>query len=173
MTPFPLGFDPPGPRMYRSSLVTRDPERSFLIFAEHQFRGASRYRKRDVTGDGLPETFCNVHTVDTAEAHDIHMPRGLRANQLIEWLEAEAAKKLPQGWASIDAHVAQAMADAGQFAIACWKNPDPKKPGHIAPLEPSLGESGTWISNVGAINFLRGRVAQAFGELVVSYFGNP
>jgi hypothetical protein len=159
--------------MWTSSLQSRDAERSFLIIAEHQFRGASRYRKRDVTGDGIAESWCNVHTIDVAEAFGISMPRGLRANGLISWVELEAAKKLPEGWVAVDAHTAQAMADAGQFAVATWRNPIAVKPGHIAPLEPSMGEAGVWISNVGAVNFTRGLVAAAFGELPISFFGHP
>lgn len=169
MTPLPLGFDPPGARRFVSTLQTRSPELLCDILAEHQLRGASRYRRRDLDGDHHDETFCNLHTVDVAEAMGVLLPRGQRANQLVMWLSTLGVK---EGWELVTAHVAQAMADQGQLAVACWFNRS-GGPGHIAPLEPSLGEPGVWISNVGASNFLRGLVAQAFGDRPVSYFAHP
>lgn len=169
MKALPLGFDPPGARLHTSTLQTRSPERLMLVLAEHQFRGFGRYRKRDVDGDGRLDTFCNVHTVDVAEAMGVLLPRGKRANQLIEWLTGPDARA--DGWEQVDAHTAQRMADEGQLAIATSFNR--AGPGHVAPLEPSMGEPGTWISNVGGVNFLRGRVEQAFGDLPVTYFAHP
>lgn len=169
MTPFPLGFDPPGARRFTSTLQTRSPELLCDILAEHQLRGAARYRRRDVDGDGSPETFCNVHAVDVAEAMGVLLPRGMRANQLLLWLSTEGLK---HGWEQVSEHVARAMADQGQFVVAAWYNRN-GGPGHIAPLEPSLGEPGVWVSNVGASNFLRGTLSAAFGSAPVSFFAHP
>lgn len=171
LTPFPLGFDPPGARRYRSTLQTRTAELLIDVLAEHQFRGASRYRPRDVDGDGTPETWCNVHTVDVAEAMGLLLPRGKRANELTMYL-LQQSRDAASGWEQVNAHVAQACADVGQLAIACWFNPN-GGPGHIAPLEPSMGELGVWCSNVGATNFLRGTVGQAFGSRAVTFFVHP
>lgn len=169
MTPFPLGFDPPGARRHVSTLATRSPELLADIAAEHQFRGFGRYRKRDITGDKVPETFCNVHVVDFAEAMGLLLPRGLRANQLFLWLSTDG---VAQGWEQVTEHVARAMADEGQLVIAGWYSRN-GGPGHVAPLVPSLGEPGCWLSNVGATNFLRGTVRQAFGDLPVTFFAHP
>lgn len=169
MTPFPLGFDPPGARRFVSTLQSRSPETLCDILAEHQLRGASRYRRRDLDGDGSLETFCNVHAADVAEAMGVLLPRGMRANQLVLWLSMEGAR---EDWEQVPEHVARAMADQGQLVVACWYNRN-GGPGHIAPLEPSLGEPGVWLSNVGAANFLRGPVAKAFGTLPVTYFAHP
>lgn len=171
MTPFPLGFDPPGARAYTSTLQTRSPELLMAVVAEHQFRGAARYRPRDLTGDGRPETFCNVHSCDVAEAMGVLLPRGLRANALMEWLIGASHRQPESQWEIVDAHVAQACADVGQLALATWFNRG--GPGHICPLEPSLGEPGVWVSNVGRTNFLRGTLAQAFGGLAVDFFAHP
>lgn len=168
MTPFPLGIDPPGARLTTSSKAIRSPELLMLILAEHQFRGFHRYAKRDVTGDGKPETFCNVHTADVAEAMGVLLPRA-RANEQILWLTTHG---IAEGWEQVPEHAAQACADQGMLVVACWYNRN-GGPGHIAPLEPSMGEPGTWCSNVGAINFLRGTVGQAFGTLPVTYFVHP
>lgn len=169
MTPFPLGFDPPGQRRHTSTPANRSPELLCDVLAEHQLRGHGRYRRRDVTGDGVPETFCNVHLVDVAEAMGVLLPRGLRANQLVLWL---AAQGLQEGWEQVPEHAARAMADEGQLVAGAWFNRN-GGPGHVAPLEPSLGEAGLWCSNVGATNFLRGTLAQAFGTLPVTFFAHP
>lgn len=169
MTPFPIGFDAPGARRYVSTTKTRTPELLADIAAEHQFRGAARYRPRDITGDGVRETFCNVHSVDVAEAMGVLLPRGLRANQLMLWLSMEG---IASGWELLTEHAARAMADEGQLVLAAWFSRN-GGPGHIAPLVPSLGEPGVWISNVGGSNFLRGSVAQAFGDRPVTFFGHP
>lgn len=169
MTPFPLGFDPPGARRYSSTLQTRSAELLIDVLAEHQFRGASRYRPRDVDGNGTTETFCNVHTADIAEAMGVTLPRGKRANELALWLASGGTE---HGWEQVDEHTARAMADEGMMVVASWFNPHGPV-GHICPLEPSLGEPGVWVSNVGRTNFLRGTLAQAFGGLAVDFFAHP
>jgi len=168
MTPFPIGLDPPGARLTTSTTADRSPERLMAILAEHQFRGFSRYRRRDVTGDAKPETFCNVHAADVAEAMGVLLPRD-RANGQILWLSTTGVL---EKWELVPEHAAQACADQGMLVIAAWFNRN-GGPGHIAPLEPSMGEAGTWCSNVGAVNFLRGTVGQAFGTLPVTFFVHP
>lgn len=163
MTPFSLGFDPPGVRAFTSTLQTRSPELLMAVVAEHQFRGAARYRPRDLTGDGRPETFCNVHSCDVAEAMGVLLPRGLRANALMEWLIGASHRQPESQWEIVDAHVAQACADVGQLALATWFNRG----------GPGQGEPGTWVSNVGARNFLRGQLAEAFGDRPVTFFVHP
>lgn len=168
MTPFPIGFDPPGSRIYTSTPENRDAGLLMAILAEHQFRGFDRYAKRDLTGDARPETFCNVFTADVAEAMGVLLPRK-RANEQIAWL---AGAGVTEKWELVPAHAAKACADQGMLAIATWYNRNGPT-GHVAPLEPSMGRPGVWIANVGAINFLRGTVEQGFGTLPVSYFVHP
>lgn len=169
MTPFPLGFDPPGARRYVSTLQTRSAELLADVLCETFLRGHHRYAKRDITGDGKPETFCNVFACDVAEAMSVVLPRGQLANQLCVWLQSSVAREL--GWELVGPHVAQRMADEGQLAFATWFNLN--GPGHIAPLQPSMGQPGAWLSNVGNENFLRGRVGSAFGLRPVTYFAHP
>jgi hypothetical protein len=169
VTPFPLGFDPPGARIHTSTPATRSPELLMAVLAEHQFRGFGRYARRDVDGDGHDDTFCNLHTADVAEAMGVVLPRGKRANELALWLASGGAA---HGWEKVTEHVARAMADEGQLVVASWFNPH-GNPGHICPLEPTLGEPGLWVSNVGGSNFLRGTLAQAFGGRAVDLFAHP
>lgn len=132
--------------------------------------GAPRYAKRDVTGDGKPETFCNFFTRDVSRAMHAPLPEGMRANQMFDWLDGAEAKAA--GWETCDEHTAQRAADEGLFVVAVWKNPS-GGPGHITPLIPSEGQPGTWVANVGANNFARGLLVRAFGGLKPSFFVHP
>ena len=78
---FPLGLESPGQRL-RSSESDRSPVRLMAIIAEHHHRGSARYAARDVTGDGRPESWCNVFAQDVAEAMGAPLPRNTRANEL-------------------------------------------------------------------------------------------
>ena len=169
LTLFPLGFDPPGARWYTSSPSNRSPMLLLSILAEHQLRGVGRYEQRDVDGDGKRETWCNVHSCDVAEAMGVVLPRGKRANELVLWLSSLGGDF---GWEKTTAHVARAAADEGMAAFVAWYNPN-YGPGHIAPLQPSLGVEGLWCSNVGAFNALRTPVSRAFGSLHVDFFVHP
>lgn len=176
MNPFPLGLDSPGKRL-SSTRDSRDPTRLMAIIAEHHLRGHARYTPRDVTGDGVNETWCNLFVQDVSEAMSVMVPRQMRANQLVQWLAQDAA---PFDWECLSletqsdedaAHVAQAMADQGQLALAGWVNP--AGPGHLAVVVPSLGEPGVWIAQAGRTNFTRAPLAQGFGGRIVTFFGHP
>lgn len=170
MTAFPLGFDPPGARWWTSSPATRSPLLTLQVQAEHQVRGLARYAKRDLDGKPGDETLCNLHTVDYCEAMGVVLPRGKRANDLVLWL---CSLGLDFGWEkTTSAHVARAAVDEGLVVLVAWFNPH-GHPGHIAPLQPSLGAEGLWCSNVGAFNALRTPVSRAFGSLHVDYFVHP
>lgn len=153
----------------RSTVTSRSATELRAVVAQFDVE-APRYRRRDVTGDGKPETFCNIFTRDVSEALDAPLPRGLRANELAEWLHGAEAQAL--GWEWTPEHVAQRAADEGLVAVAAWRNVT-GGPGHIAPLIPSDGQPGTWVANVGASNFARGTLARAFGARTPSFFVHP
>jgi len=171
-SPFPLGLDSPGPRL-ASTLQDGSPLRLTFILGEHLTRGHARYARRDVTGDGVPETWCNLYAQDVAEALGVPLPRNTRANDLCDWLAAQSA--VPgNGWETASAHVAQAMADAGGLALACWKNPTPGAPGHIAIVTPRLDpDEPVHIAQAGRVNFLRAPLQAGFGALPVVYYVHP
>ena len=167
MTPFPLGLSSPGKRL-SSTRENRSAERLLSIIAEHSFRGSARYTPRDVTGDGIADTWCNLYAQDVCEAMGVMLPRNTRANDLVRWLEFDSKQ---WDWEAVPAHVAQRMADEGQLALVVWHNPG--GPGHIAVLVPSLGEPDYFCAQAGRTCFTRGTIAQAFGGRVVSYFAHP
>lgn len=168
MTPFPLGLDSPGPRL-TSSVLDRSPARLMAIVAEHHLRGFARYQPRDVTGDGKPETWCNLFAQDVSEAMGAPLPRRTTANGLYAWLQSDDARV--KGWEETTQHIAQRMADEGQLSLAVWLNV--LGPGHIAVLVPSLGELGCWIAQAGATRFSRAQLRAGFGDLPVQFFSHP
>lgn len=174
MTPFPLGLDSPGKRL-TSTRVNRDAARLTAIIAEHHLRGFGRYMKRDVTGDGVDETWCNVFAQDVCEAMGVILPRNMRANELVMWLANAGAafdwETLGSNGEEGAAHVAQRMADEGQLVLAGWVNP--AGPGHLAVLVPSLDEADVFIAQAGRTNFTRGTLAHGFGGRVVTFFAHP
>lgn len=165
--PFPLGLDSPGPRL-SSTQVNRSPQRLMAIVAEHLYRGRYRYEPRDVTGDGRPETWCNLFAQDITEAMGCALPRNTRANELLDWLSS-AGK--PLGWTEVSESVARIQADGGMVALAAWRND--AGPGHIAVVVPSLGERGdTFIAQAGSTNFTRRPLAAGFGRSIPRFFAH-
>ena len=143
------------------------------IVAEHLHRGHARYTPRDVTGDGSPETWCNLLAQDVCEAMGVYLPRNMRANGLHEWLAADGSQGAEGSlWESSDAHTGMAMADQGCLALASWANPT-GGPGHLAVFVPSLGEPGAWCAQAGRLNFTRELLQRGFGAIAPSVFVHP
>lgn len=168
-TIFPLGLESPGQRL-RSTPQDRSPERLMAIIAEHHHRGVARYQSRDVTGDGVAETFCNLFAQDVAEAMSAPLPRHMLANATVAWLDAEAIRDASE-WCAVDAHAAQMAANEGELALVGWVNPG--GPGHLAVVVPSLGDAGTWIAQAGRQNFTRAPLLSGFGTLPVRFWIHP
>lgn len=90
----------------------------------------------------------------------------LLANAQNEWLNTQGAM---QGWERVEdgAH-AQALANQGYLVVASYKNPDPKKRGHIAivrPSEKSITEilsDGPQIIQAGGTNYNSASLRQGF-----------
>ena len=157
----------------------RSPERLLEVVAAAQLETCERYSRRDISGDGKPETFCNKFVSDATRALACGVPdvflvegrwRELQVLHQRDWLCNWGPR---HGWERLSsAHVAQAMADQGQVAVALWQGPSAAH-GHIALVVPSQGQPGTWIAQAGASNFSRGTLAQGFGSYVVELFGHP
>lgn len=130
---------------------------------------APRYKRRDITGDGAPETFCNVFVRDFCDAMGVRLPRPMRANDIISWLTEE---HLRGDWSTVDEAAAVAAADAGKVVIAGWYNRNGGS-GHLAVVLPSLGEPGVHIAQAGVTNFSRGKLASGFGTKPVTFWAHP
>lgn len=173
MNPFPLGLGTPGPRL-TSNAQNRSGTRLMAIVAEHLYRGHARYAPRDVTGDGHPETWCNLFAQDVCEAMGIELPRHTQANELHAWLlrEVGPGSFTPPHWERSDAHTGMAMAEQGCLALASWANPTGGS-GHLAILVPSLGEPGVWCAQAGRICFTRELLQRGFGPIAPTVFVHP
>lgn len=130
---------------------------------------APRYKRRDVSGDGVPDTFCNVLVRDFCDAMGVRLPRPMRANDLISWLNEQTFFGT---WRVVDEADACAAAELGKVVIAGWFNRNGGS-GHLAVVLPSLGEDGTFIAQAGVTNFSRGKLASGFGSKPVTFFVHP
>lgn len=137
-----------------------------------------RWRKRDVTGDHVDETFCNFYLREILSALGVTIPEA-RANETVEWLDAEARRTSAEvgavGWREVEARDAKAAVDRGGIAVAGWINPQTnelgeRRPGHVALVVPSLGQGGVWIAQAGTTNFSRGQLEHGFGLRAVRFF---
>lgn len=157
-----IDLRPNGPAPIQSTLSDRSPERLRAVVDQFRVTTAERYRKRDVTGDGIDETFCNFFARDVSEAMNAALPQGYRANELEVWLGSKFGKAA--GFEHVSEHVAQAAANEGMLAFAIWRNPTGRA-GHIAVLVPAGAEPGTWIAQAGMTNFTRGALKRGFGTV--------
>lgn len=135
-------------------------------------------------------THCSAFAAAAAErlgVYLLHPPEHssvLLANAQQDWLSGKGTN---QGWFAIDSPLkAQTLANEGELVVVTCKNPDPKKPGHIAIVRPSAKSDasvladGPEIIQAGLHNYVDGTVKQGFkahpnafekGELL--YFGHP
>lgn len=144
-----------------------------VIAAEHV--ETNPLYNRDVTGDGVPEPWCNLFLERVCEEMRVPLPKGLRANEQAEWLASEAGRAA--GWEKLDnAHTAQSSADAEVLVVATWINPvvhDGKRlSGHVGLLVPSNGVPGVWNAQAGRRRYSRGLITQGFGPIVPTFFAN-
>lgn len=154
-----------------STRLNRSAARLAFVVAQFLVEVAPRYQRRDVTGDGSPETFCNFFVREVLRALGVQVPEGLRANALHAWLAQQASLGVTPGWERVPQHVAQRAADEGMVVVAAW--PNPSGPGHMAVLVPSLGEAGVWVAQAGLTNFTRGLLQHGFGSVQPDFFVHP
>lgn len=127
---------------------------------------AEKYRRRDVTGDGIPETWCNRFCSDACHELGALLPYMLVDGQLI-WLESYAAREA--GWEECSPARAEACASMGFPTLAIWSNP--KGHGHISMVCPSLGgQLGLHIAQAGSTNYANAPIASGFGHLQPRFF---
>lgn len=166
----PEDYNRPAAAPIQSDRHTRSAELLELVVAQFRVEMHPRYARRDVTGDGSPETFCNAFARDVMMALHAQLPWGLRANQLMQWLAGDSGRE--HEWNQVTEHQAQAFAAEGFPVVGCWFNRN-GGPGHIAIVVPSRGEPGTWIAQAGRTNFARGQISRGFGTLPVTFFAHP
>jgi len=104
-----------------SDVTTVDPEHN------------SALQPRDITGDGIKETFCNVFVRTVLALGGIDIPAML-ANKLFEWFPGPEATAL--GWRKVTPAEAIARAELGFRTVGVWRNP--RGHGHIVLVVPAI-----------------------------------
>lgn len=140
-----------------AACLPRSKEALRLALASFHVETAEKYRKRDVTGDNVPETFCNIFLRDVLEALSCPIP-ALLANALVIWFDSELGKA--SGWRRVDAHQALVLVNEGYPVVAGWSNP--RGHGHVAIGSPSDAD-GLHVAQAGNINFTCRPVSRGFG----------
>lgn len=121
-------------------------------------------QKRDVTGDGIDETFCNVFVRLVLALFGLIIPAKL-CNDLVGWFagpEGEAA-----GWVKCTREAAALRAELGYPTVGVWKNPSGKH-GHIVLVVPAIGGTGMHTAQAGAKNWSNAPIERA-GLLAAAY----
>ncbi len=125
-----------------------------------------KYKKRDITGDGRDETFCNQAVEALCALLEVPFPKGFLAREQIAWLTS--AESRSNGWYEVTAEKADELAELGRPVIIGWTNPDPKKSSHVA-----LMRAAKRIAQAGAANFSDGPISWGFGARIVRMFAHP
>jgi hypothetical protein len=119
------------------------------------------FQRRDITGDGIDETFCNQALEAWLTKLGLWLPPGLLARQQLAWLGSPEARAL--GWYECTLEKAAELAELGQPVVAGWVNPDPKRPSHVGLVAPRIGGTGTYLAQAGAANFSNRPIEKGFG----------
>lgn len=91
-------------------------------------------QRRDVTGDGKPETFCNYFVAMFLAMLECAIPSGYLANRLFVWF-GKADEGGALGWRKITAAEAALRVELGCPTIGVWTNTAGH--GHIVALVPA------------------------------------
>lgn len=117
---------------------------------------------KDVTGDGKPETFCNLAVQHVCGRMGYEKFKGLVANQMIDFMRRSF------DWEKIEMSRAQELTNGGRLVLA---GQQAQGHGHVAVIRPGVAEfSGSWnekapkACNVGATSFIGKRLSFAFKQ---------
>lgn len=183
-----------------AACLPRSRENLIAAVAEVAPETNPQLRRRDVTGDGIPETFCNVFVRLALALLGIIIPP-LLVNDLAEWFEGPKAKA--DGWVNVKTMAeAEQLVEKGRPVVAVFKAASTScEPcggtgqvaagacpgcsgtgkvyhhGHIAlgvpqPIPPSK-VLGMRIAQAGARNFSNGAFTDGFGRRTVRIFTHP
>lgn len=99
------------------------------------------WKRRDVTGDGKPETFCNQAVEAACSKLGCPLPPGCLANTQLDWLESDSGAAA--GWVQINRNLAAHFAELGFPVIGGLKA---LGHGHVVMVVPAVGGTGlhTW-----------------------------
>jgi len=126
---------------------------------------------KPIAGAGK-STHCSAFAAAVADRLGIYLLRPpehkqeLLANAQYKWLEEDGKAK---GWEEVASAIeAQARANEGELVVVVFRSPDPKKPGHIAVVRPTvmtveeLDATGPTVIQAGRDNHVSTTVREGF-----------
>ncbi len=141
------------------------------------------YQKRDITGDGIAETFCNWFAGDVLDQLDVPVPRyGPSAGNYVKphpiyenntpnkpKSATDLFNELSRGgddgkWKTVSKAVAISSAKNGKPTVACCPRPTRRGQGHIAIVLPKGSFSDMRIAQAGSRNSNDMRFETGFGS---------
>ena len=151
----------------------RSPEALRAVAAQFDVEHHPRYAVRDTSGDGRPDTFCNIYLWDVTRALRSEVPhwhggRELSANAVCDWL-ASFGNLL--GWYEGNRGAAHRASGDGMPVVAAWKN-ERGGSGHVALLLPPAGDE-LRIAQAGKRNYFDVPLERGFGALVPRFYLHP
>jgi hypothetical protein len=142
-----------------NACVPRSPEALCSVVVLLDVERNPVYKRRDVTGDRVPETWCNTFVADATACLGVPVPR-LLANDMVRWLDGPAG--IANGWGRLTLHRAEVLACHGYPVIIGWENK--KGHGHVALGVPTpAGHTGLHVAQAGVNNFSSRPVLKGFG----------
>lgn len=166
-------------------LVNAATNRSAAVLEQVISQFAVGHNPRFLPGGGY--TYCNIFVWDVTRALACPVPHWITASGAIAAPFASGAYEVninggcdwmakygirDHGWRRIDAATAQQYANAGQVAVALWKNPSGGH-GHTAMVRPgALTARGPATAQAGSTNFNDGHLADGFGNLRPIFYGH-
>lgn len=156
-----------------SACLPRSPEALTALVEKLDPERNPLWRKRDITGDGVDETFCNQFLHDALELLEAPVPKGLLARQQIEWLASDVGKA--HGWREVGRAEAFQSANRGEVVVAGLLNPKKNPDGtwrssHVALVLPTGFGLELQIAQAGLSNFNAGSLTRGFGAGVTPRF---
>lgn len=142
--------------------LPRSPEALQKTIDDIDPAGAPEYQRRDVTGDGIPETFCNKFVQEVCRRMGVVILES-KANATIQWLDGAIGRE--QGWLECTFDFAKRAAARGELVIVAWENPK-GDPGHVSVLRDVEGNH----AQAGRTNTNKGSIESGFGTLPRRYF---
>jgi hypothetical protein len=147
----------------------RSPSRYLEVVKQFDVENNPRYKVRDTSGDGKPDTFCNIFLWDVTRAMGCEIEhwwdgKELSANGVADWLVKEGSR---YGWQDVGLLGAADQAARGRPTIAVWKNPGGT--GHVAVVVPT-GNGQLQIAQAGRLNFFDKPLRSGFGDHPVKFY---
>ena len=132
-----------------NACLPRSGSNTLAELAELQVETNPAWQRRDVTGDGRPDTFCNQAVEASLERQGVPIPKGLLANEQADYFVSEKGRL--DGWMEMTDHATvERLAREGFIVVGFLKAAGH---GHVVRIVPSAdGSPGLYTWQAGRTN---------------------